>query len=210
MMTYPGEKNIMPVEWKSRKRSNMIQIYTLVRKSGRSVFNAVQLSKLSGISIHAATITMKKFVDGKYATRLRRGQITFSSNSFVNATQMIEPSYVTGWTAFLYHEMTDQVSRMTDCATTVNSMSFDDLGFEYHKIQPNLFYGFVEMPFPGGSYFYMATKEKAIIDAAYLRLASASTLRSFKRGHVRASDLRRALERYDGKGKQRIVEVLDL
>lgn len=153
---------------------------------------------------------MELFVKEGIAIRLRRGQISFSTDASVNATQMIEPSYITGWTAFSLYRMTDQESPYLHLATTQKSLTIDDLNLKYHKIPPDLFFGFEKVMTEDGSFFNMATKEKALIDAIYLGLGSDRTLYSLKRRGIDNAKLKNMVLAYEGRRKKHIMEVLML
>lgn len=80
------------------------------------------------------------------------------------------PAYVSFWSAFAYHQMIEQIPRRISVASLdrAKRISTTIATYEIHHLAPELFGGF------GGSEDsgYMATPEKALFDAVYVRAAS--------------------------------------
>jgi len=181
-------------------------VKTFVFQSGRSVFTKEQFSRLLSIAPSTAKNYMYLLVKEGYVKRLRRGVITFSTDDFINATQMIEPSYISAWSALFYHKIVLQAPAKVFCITTKNSYNFDDLGFHYYKITPELFYGY-EKTIRENSYYNIATKEKAVLDMIYLNLLSPGTLREVRR-HLNKNRIKEYLAGYEGKYAKKLNKVL--
>lgn len=188
--------------------TGIYEIRDLALKSGRAVYDAQQLSNLTGTSKEIAAVYLSRLVDKGLAKRVLRGKITFVDNDFVIASQLIEPSYISLDSALLFHNIITQVPRNVQSVTTINSMRFEDIGLEYHKIPGDLFFGFKRESI-GGSYAFVASPEKSLIDGYYLNLYSIEELFEFSR-ELDYSDIWKSLNRFEGKGSKKLKEMVSL
>lgn len=106
--------------------------------------------------------------------RLRRGLWTLDPEipPFAVATFLTAPfpAYVSFWSAFAHHQMIEQIPRQVSVASLDRARRIaTTVGiYEIHHLAPEVFGGF------GGSEDsgYLATPEKALFDAVYVRAAS--------------------------------------
>jgi predicted transcriptional regulator of viral defense system len=112
--------------------------------------------------------------EGGLVRRLRRGLwaldleiAPFAVAPFLTAPF---PAYVSFWSAFAHHQMIDQIPRQVSVASLDRARSITTaIGtFEIHHLAPGLFGGFEGSEDSG----YLATPEKALFDAVYVRAAS--------------------------------------
>ncbi len=97
---------------------NIYQIRELALKSGRAVYTAQQLANLINKPKSIATVYLQRLVRKGLAKKILRGRITFSEDDAVIAAQLIEPSYISFYSALAFHNLVKQVPRNTECATT--------------------------------------------------------------------------------------------
>lgn len=121
---------------------------------------------------------MGRLVKNNLAIKLMNGKISFNDDEKVIASQLVEPSYISFASALLFHNIIQQVPKLIECATTVNSRTYENIGIRYHKIPPSMLYGFKRHNI-SGSYIFVAEPEKAIIDSLYLKLISESEVKEF-------------------------------
>ena len=183
---------------------DLYTIKDLAEKSGRAVFTVQQLSNLAGISKAVAKVYMGRLVKKGLAKKIQRGKISFSSDDFVNATQIIEPSYISLRSALLFYNLIKQVPTRVECVTTKNSMTVD--GIVYHKINPRLFYGYKKM-LKGSSYFFIAEPEKAVIDSLYLNIISKQDIQDIK-NKLDSEKFEKFVRQYTGKGRKKMGILL--
>jgi predicted transcriptional regulator of viral defense system len=112
--------------------------------------------------------------EGGLARRLRRGLWAldpeippFALAPFLTAPF---PAYVSFWSAFAHHQMIEQIPRQVSVASLDRARSIaTTVGtYEIHHLAPELFGGFEGSEDSG----YLATPEKALFDAVYVRAAS--------------------------------------
>lgn len=110
--------------------------------SGRMVYNVDQLANLINRDHSIAAVYHTRIWRSGLAKRVIRGKITFSDNDFIIATQLVEPSYISLWSALLFHKVSQQIPARIHSVTPRNSITFVELGLEYHKIPPGLLFGY--------------------------------------------------------------------
>ena len=189
------------------KELSMYKIKEIALNSGRSVYNTAQLSNLIGKDYATASVYLTRLWKKGFAQRLLRGKISFIDNDFVIASQLIEPSYISLYSALLFHNILQQVPHRIQSVTPINSITFNDLGLEYHKIPPALLFGY-ERHSIGGGYCFVATVEKALLDGYYLNYFSLDDLHPYI-GNRKMREFKAYLEKYSGKGRTKLLGVVE-
>jgi predicted transcriptional regulator of viral defense system len=138
-------------------RKSVYQLRDMALDSGRLGYER------NLVKVYASRLVVKGL-----ASRLKEGVISFTSDPFIIATQLLEPSYISLTSALYLHELILQVQSHVECVTTHNTRRL--LGIEYHRIHPKLFFGY-ERRERGQSYIFLAEPEKAVLDMVYLGLA---------------------------------------
>ncbi len=82
------------------------------------------------------------------------------------------PAYVSFWSALSYHEMIEQIPRQISVASLDRAQRITTTvgTYEIHHLAPELFAGYHGSEETG----YMATPDKALFDAVYVRAATGS------------------------------------
>ncbi len=189
------------------KELSMYKIREMALNSDRAVYNTAQLSNLIGKDYSTASVYLTRLWTNGFAKRLMRGKISFIDNDFVIASQLIEPSYISLSSALLFHNISKQVPHRIQSVTPVNSIMLDDLGLEYHRIPPELMFGY-ERHTMGGSYCFVATVEKALLDGYYLNYFSADDLHPYF-GNKKMHEFKSYLKKFSGKGRSKLLEVVE-
>jgi len=135
--------------------------------SGRLVYRTRQLAKLVGVPDSHAKVYAYRLVQKGMAWRLSRGSISFTHDTFIIASQLIEPSYVSMHSALYLRGLIDQVPSIVEAVTTKRPAWLRDLGIRYRKISGKLFFGYERLA-RANSYVFVATPEKAVLDTVYL------------------------------------------
>lgn len=151
------------------KETNIYEIKELCIKSGRMIFDSASLAKLIGKKREVAKVYLSRLVKAGLAKKLIRGKISFTEDEYIIATQLIEPSYISLLTALNYYGLFQQIPKNIQCINAKNTRTFINLGIEYHKIVKKLFFGYKTQR-KSESYFFIAEKEKAVLDALYFGL----------------------------------------
>jgi predicted transcriptional regulator of viral defense system len=134
--------------------------------SGRLVYSTRQLAKLVGVPDSHAKVYAYRLVQKGMAWRLSRGSISFTHDTFIIASQLIKPSYVSMHSALYLRGLIDQVPSIVEAVTTKRPAWLRELGIRYRKISGKLFFGYERLA-RANSYVFVATPEKAVLDTVY-------------------------------------------
>ncbi|MGC8558930.1 MAG: type IV toxin-antitoxin system AbiEi family antitoxin domain-containing protein [Nitrososphaeria archaeon] len=151
-------------------RKSIYELRDMVKNSHRLVVNYSQLAHISGYDRNKVKVYASRLVRRGLASRLVEGVISFTSDRFVIATQLIEPSYISFTSALYVREMVTQVPVNVECVTTRYPRNFTSIGVKYHMIQPELFFGFERIE-RANSYIFVAKPEKVLLDSFYFSRA---------------------------------------
>lgn len=135
--------------------------------SGRLVFDLQQLANLDLIPPSYARVYASRLVKKGFARRVVEGVISLTDDPFILATQLIEPSYVSFNSALYLKGVVQQIPvSVIECVTTKNSFKLSEPRIEYHRIVPELYFSYERIE-RYGSYVWVATPEKAVLDMVY-------------------------------------------
>lgn len=188
------------------KKSNIYEIRETARKMGRAIYSIQQLANIIKKPKKAANVYAMRLVRKGLAKKVMQGRLSFTDDEYIIASQLIEPSYISLFSALLFHQLIKQVPQHVHCVTTTNSRNYENLGIIYHKIPRALFYGYKKYK-KDFSYIMVADPEKAVIDAIYLNLISKDTTDEIK-SNLDKKVIESYIKRFSGKGKKRIMRWL--
>ncbi|MEM2112441.1 MAG: hypothetical protein QXX08_11300 [Candidatus Bathyarchaeia archaeon] len=148
---------------------NLYEIRDRVFEGGRLVLSIDQLSNLIPAPKAHAKVYANRMIKKGFATRIIEGTIAFTNDTFIIASQLIEPSYISFTSALYLQGIIKQIPTVVECVTPKNSRVFKSPRIEYHKINSELFFGYERME-RYGSYVFVARPAKAILDMIYFDL----------------------------------------
>lgn len=125
----------------------------------------------------AATIKIQlsRFATRGLITNLKRGLYCFdikAVDEFVLAHLLYQPSYISAESALHYYGIIPDIPQaVTSITVTTSKRIKSSLGlFLYSKVKRELFFGYNTISSPGSTHsFFIAQKEKALLDYLYLR-----------------------------------------
>jgi predicted transcriptional regulator of viral defense system len=140
----------------------------------RLYFGCEDIARALAISPASARVSASRYVRLGILIRLKRNvyllrkrwQAASREERFVLANIGQVPSYISLMTALDYHEITTQIQRGLIESVAVKrtkEISFNGSVFRYTKVSRNLYFGFIRQ-----QDFFIATPEKAFLDAMYL------------------------------------------
>jgi len=191
---------------------NAPEALSRLRKLGVPAATTADAAAVLGISVQAASHTMRRLARTGLVTPVRRGIWALGDRpdplvlaDYVTAPY---PSYVSLQTALYRHGMIDQIPEMTFLVSLARSARVSTpLGtYSIHHVQPAFFGGFEMLPDSG---IKIATPEKALVDFLYLsptrgRLFAALPELELPRGFRRA-EARRWVARIPSTRRKTIV-----
>lgn len=188
------------------KELTLYKIRDMALKNNISVYNVNEFSNLIQKNNKIAIVYMNRLIKNNLATKPVNGKISFINDDFIMASQLIYPSYISINSALLFHKLTQQVPGKVECVTTINSINYNELGISYHKIKPELFFGYKRYTY-NNSYIFVANPDKAVFDGLYLNIFSETDINEFKR-NINFSDLIRHLKKVKIRKISQIMEIL--
>ena len=149
--------------------------YPELRKlSTRPYFTYEDVSDTLRITPASAKVLCSRYVEKGLFIRLKKNLYILRekwtqnlSQDFFRLSNMLQvPSYISLMSALSYYDVTTQVQRgiiESICIKRTLKKEIDDVSFFFYKIRNDLFFDFIK-----DGDFFIATKEKAFLDAVYL------------------------------------------
>ncbi len=146
----------------------------LISKIKKNIFTLSDVYKFFGdedpltIKIQLFRFTQKKLIK-----QIKRGIYCFDEkeiDEYMLASLLYKPSYISLESALNYYGIIPDVSfEITSISPTTTKKIKTNIGvFSYQKIKKELFFGFQTVKTKEGN-FYLAKKEKALVDFFYIR-----------------------------------------
>ena len=99
---------------------------------------------------------------------IEKGKYTLEEDSFLIASWITWPSYISSWAALNYHKLTEQLPFIIHVITTRKRKNkiviYGNSRITFIKIKKNAFFGFERVIYQNKEIF-IAEKEKALVDA---------------------------------------------
>lgn len=122
---------------------------------------------------------VSEWVKKGYLEQLKRGIYTLSNDErpvhfsiYFLANYLYRPSYISLESALSYYGIIpERVKTITSITSKKTQFFHNRFGeFKYHHIKPEWFSNFIELKDEYGQSFYMASKERALIDFFYFKI----------------------------------------
>jgi predicted transcriptional regulator of viral defense system len=145
-----------------------------LRNIEKFYFGYEELARALGISMASAPVTASRYVKKGLLVRIKRNLYVLremwdtasNEDKFLLANLGQTPSYISMSTALDYYEITTQMQRdfFESVATQrTKEISIEGTIFRYSKVSADLYFGFEKK-----GTFFIASPEKALLDAFYL------------------------------------------
>ncbi len=145
-----------------------------LNKIKKAYFGYEEVSRALGITLQSARVSANRYVKQGLLVRVKRNIYVLSQRwktlsreeKFILANLIQVPSYISLMTAMDYHEVTTQIQRDFIESVGVKRTRKADVGntvFTCTRINEKLYFGFARK-----NRFFIATPEKAFLDALYL------------------------------------------
>jgi predicted transcriptional regulator of viral defense system len=149
--------------------------YIKLRKlNSRLYFTYEDVADVLGIGSNSAKVLCTRYSKIGLIIRLKKNLYTLkerweknSQEDFFKISNILQvPSYISLMTALSYYEITTQVQRgviESVCVKRTLKKTIENTEFNFYKINRNLYFDFLKK-----DDFFIASKEKAFVDAVYL------------------------------------------
>jgi predicted transcriptional regulator of viral defense system len=149
--------------------------YLKISRLSKFYFSYRDIAKARCISLPSARVALSRLVKSGSIIRLKRGlyvlaqRLNYSSleEKFLLANLIQPASYISFMTALSFYEVTTQLQRnFIESAGYLRTKEVEAGGnlFNYVKIKKDIYFGFIKT-----SGYFIATPEKAFLDAFYLK-----------------------------------------
>ncbi|RPI17828.1 MAG: hypothetical protein EHM58_07790 [Ignavibacteriae bacterium] len=146
----------------------------ILKLSNLPFFTVENVSDALGITYKSASVFCSRYSKQGFLVKLKNNFYTTSQKLeninnkelFTIANILQVPSYISLMTALSYYEITTQVQQnYFECVSLKRTVEYepDGLFFKYYRFQKKYYFDFDRV-----NGIFMASKEKAFIDAAYL------------------------------------------
>ena len=175
-------------------------------------FSLQDLAKVLGISLNSAKVSASRYVKQGFLIRIKKNMYTlpeFWKNAPIEDMFMIAnlgqtPSYISLTTALAYYEITTQVQQEyieSIAIRRTKEININGRTFRYNKMKDNLYFGFIKE-----KDFFIATPEKAFIDAIYLTSLGryAFDLAAIDREKINWNEIVRLCDRFPSNVRKRL------
>ncbi|MDD5258531.1 MAG: hypothetical protein PHD29_01025 [bacterium] len=178
--------------------------------SQRLYFSTAEVAEILGIQVPSASVFCSRYVKKGLLVKLRNNYFT-TAQKWQNITDqelcqianiLQVPSYISFMSALSYYEVTSQMQQgFVESAALKRTITYEAKGviFKYYKLQKQYYGDFVKQ----GSLF-IATKEKAFLDAIYLYSFGKYKidLNSLNLGKLDQLKITKIIKRYPGKTRK--------
>ena len=161
------------------------------------VFDRETFASLADLDPPSASARLSRLVkDGRMA-RLWRDAYTVHDDPLVIATHLAFPSYISLWYSLSYHGWTLQVPHEFSVLTTMRTfrphIEYNGMRISFITIPKGLLFGYQKI-IVGGMDVFMATPEKALVDAVVLMSISPSEVYDIMEDNMDLLDVPRVLD----------------
>lgn len=159
------------------KKLTSIYISRTLSERGVEAFRDDEFARLFQLTQKRAHEVLHRLAASGIVRRLANGRYVFvglgpspaEAQPLYLGTRLVEPSYVSFWSALGYYGWTEQASRLVFLATARRSgrHSVGSFVFRFVRLRPSRFFGYAAVR-DGELEFPVAEPEKAILDSLYL------------------------------------------
>ncbi|MBS3138747.1 hypothetical protein J4207_03515 [Candidatus Woesearchaeota archaeon] len=143
------------------------------------LFDLIKVARKLRTSKEYIRLFIHRLKKKKVVFSIEKNKYTLCKDHLVVASNLVWPSYITGWTALRYHNLTEQLPNTIEIITSKKrkkrELSFQEMNIKFITTKPGLMFGFVKC-IREEKEFFIAEPEKALIDAALYKIISLSEI----------------------------------
>lgn len=156
------------------------------------VFTVKIVSDITGKDRNYAKLVVHRLKKDGIIRMVERNKYTTQSDPLIVASGLIWPSYISGWSALRFHNLTEQLPHLIQVITTrrrkKRQLSLDNTRIVFTRTKSECFFGYRRESYRGFLVF-IAEREKALLDSALFRMLSFTEICSIIREHKEGIDL---------------------
>jgi len=159
-----------------------------------AVFSALDVEKIIGKTRRYAYLYIQRLKKVGDIHEVEKGRYSAYSDPFLVASRIVWPAYISGWAALQYHHLTEQLPSVIEVVTSRSrkhrDLEFMNVKIEFSRVKPGYFFGYDKAVYHGVTVF-IAEKEKALLDALFLKHISAGEFTEIVKLHKQEISIRR-------------------
>jgi predicted transcriptional regulator of viral defense system len=177
-------------------------------------FGHEEISMALGITLQSAKVSANRYVKQGMLLKVKRNiyilkekwKVLEREGKFILANLIQVPSYISLMTALDYYEITTQIQRdfiESVAVKRTKETEVESTTFTYRKIRLNLYFGFNKE-----KDFFIATPEKAFLDALYLMSLGRYSfdVDSIDFSKLKRNEIRKLIKRFPAKTRKLLGE----
>ncbi|MDO8554132.1 MAG: hypothetical protein Q7S22_04970 [Candidatus Micrarchaeota archaeon] len=172
-------------------KTNKIMILKELQKY--PVFTAKTIRDITGKERQYGNLILHRLKKAGLIFKLERDKYTVHEDSWIVASNILWPSYISGWAALQYYHLTEQLPWRIDIITTgqkkKREITFGNSRIRFIKTKPEYMFGFRKEHYHGFEIF-IAEKEKCIADSFVFKKVSDEELLDIVSKHKEELDIR--------------------
>lgn len=159
------------------------------------VFNSLTLNNKLKTSKEYSNLFLNRLVKKKRVYRIERDSYTIYDDPFLVASRIVWPSYISGWSALKFHNLTEQLPHNVWVITTRYKKPIKFLNSEiiFITIKTENFFGYEKFDYKGFDIF-VAEPEKSLIDSALLKKISFSEIKEIVSSNISSLKINKFLK----------------
>ncbi len=187
----------------------------LIALRNRLYFNSQDVADVLGIKPSSALVLCARYVKKGLFIRLKKDLYILkerwqenSARDFYRISNILQvPSYISLMTALSFYEVTTQVQRgffESVCIKRTGRFEIEGIIFNFYKLKRELYFDFTKY-----DDFFIATKEKAFLDAMYLYSFGKYTfdIDSIDSGKLDIQRIKKLLKNFPKKTKMAVERI---
>jgi len=171
------------------KRQEVIE-----KLKGYAVFSALDVEKIIGKTRGYAYLYIQRLKKTGTIHKVENGRYSAYTDPFLVASRIVWPAYISGWAALKYHHLTEQLPSVIEVITSRSrkhrELEFMNVKIEFSRVKPDYFFGYDKVVYQGVTIF-IAEKEKALLDALFLRHISPAEFIEIVKSHKKEVSIRK-------------------
>ncbi len=144
------------------------------------VFNLVKVARKLKTSKEYLRLFVHRLKQREIIISLEKNKYTLCKNPWVVASNLVWPSYISGWAALRHYNLTEQLPNTIEVVTSKKrkkrEFAFQEMNIKIITTSPKLIFGFIKI-LREEKELFMAEPEKALLDAALFKIISFSEIR---------------------------------
>lgn len=189
----------------------MVNRYEILKKLEKlPIFGVQEVSDIIEKEKEYAKVVLQRMKTAGLIQQIERDKYTTQKDPLIIASRIVWPSYISGWAAIRFYNLTTQlpseISIITTRARKNRKLVFTNTKIVFTRIRKEHFFGFEKRNY-GGFEIFIAEKEKAIVDSIVFGMVSTEEAREIvKENKLDIAIIKNYGKKFKSKAYSRIID----